>query len=205
MRQGEHPAFDDPRDGTPTANERAEIYEHDGASSAVLQPFSTSLWFSGALRILTMDANTASYCILTQLTASPDASDAAASPPFAILLNADNSLTIETRTSTANPLVTNPAPTIHYSDAAFPHGQRVRFVWNVVIDWNNPGVGLLKVWRDGVQIVNYTGPIGYNDALGPYWKAGIYRATAADPFVVEWANLEGGTADLSGRILNPLP
>jgi len=203
VRQGEHPAFDDPRDGTASANERAEVYEYDGVSGPQSQPFNTSLWFSGALRILTQAPNTASYCILSQHTATKDAGDISASPVFALALNAANELTIDTRTSTANPLLGNPAPTIHYTDAAFPRGSLVRFVWNIQFD--PQGSGFLRVWRDGTQIVNYTGPIGYVDALGPYWKAGIYRATAADPFVVEWSNLEGGTADLSARIANPLP
>ena len=33
--------------------------------------------------------------------------------------------------------------------------------------------GFLKIWRDGVQIVNYTGPMGFGQ--GTYWGSQIYR------------------------------
>jgi hypothetical protein len=48
------------------------------------------------------------------------------------------------------------------------------------------GGGRLIVRRDGRELVNYTGPLGYNDTLGPYWKLGIYRSTAPEPLVVEF-------------------
>ena len=36
------------------------------------------------------------------------------------------------------------------------------------------GNGVLQSWIDGVNVVNYVGAIGYVDALGPYWKFGVY-------------------------------
>jgi hypothetical protein len=39
------------------------------------------------------------------------------------------------------------------------------------------GRGLATVHRDGVELVNYTGPLGYNDDSPPYPKIGIYRDT----------------------------
>lgn len=107
---------------------------------------------------------------------------------------------MESRASSANPLLTTPPATIHYTGTIGT--TRTNIVVNV--KFNHLG-GFLKVWRDGVQIVNYAGAIGYNDALGPYLKAGVYRATNPNPMVTEWKNLECGTADLSARILNPLP
>ena len=50
--------------------------------------------------------------------------------------------------------------------------------------------GYLYVWRDGVQIVNYHGPIGFGDQI--YWKEGIYRDV--DPgnqtMAVDYSNLK---------------
>jgi hypothetical protein len=46
------------------------------------------------------------------------------------------------------------------------------------------GDGRVAVWRDGRQIVDYAGAVGYRDAIGPYWKLGIYRKTAPEPLTV---------------------
>ena len=35
--------------------------------------------------------------------------------------------------------------------------------------------GFLQVWKDGKQVVNYTGPTVYNDQYRVFWKAGIYK------------------------------
>jgi hypothetical protein len=43
------------------------------------------------------------------------------------------------------------------------------------------GRGLATVRRDGVELVRYTGPLGYNDASPPYSKVGIYRDTRPEP------------------------
>ena len=43
------------------------------------------------------------------------------------------------------------------------------------------GKGRLSVRRDGVEVVDYTGPLGYNDELPPYAKIGIYRETRPEP------------------------
>jgi hypothetical protein len=48
------------------------------------------------------------------------------------------------------------------------------------------GGGRLIVRRDGRELARYAGPLGYNDAVGPYWKLGIYRSTSPEPLVVEF-------------------
>ena len=35
--------------------------------------------------------------------------------------------------------------------------------------------GILQIWKNGVLMVNYTGPIGYNDSNPPFIKYGIYH------------------------------
>ena len=47
--------------------------------------------------------------------------------------------------------------------------------------------GALKVWRDGEQIVDYAGPLGYDN--GVYWKQGIYRSASAEVIAVTYRNL----------------
>lgn len=37
------------------------------------------------------------------------------------------------------------------------------------------GDGLFELWKDGVKVVTYNGPVGYNDALGVYFKWGLMK------------------------------
>ncbi|MGC3970865.1 MAG: heparin lyase I family protein [Pirellulales bacterium] len=53
--------------------------------------------------------------------------------------------------------------------------------FDVVVRFDPFGKGLLTVRRDGVELVNYDGPLGYNDELPPYPKVGIYRDTRPEP------------------------
>jgi Polysaccharide lyase len=53
--------------------------------------------------------------------------------------------------------------TLHYS-APMPRGQWVDFVFNYRFDHrqlSNGGIGFIKAWVNGVQVVDYTGPVGY--------------------------------------------
>jgi len=51
----------------------------------------------------------------------------------------------------------------------------------------DPTAGFLNVWRDGVQIVNYSGPLGFN--FDTYWANGIYRAAGPDTQIAQFQNL----------------
>jgi hypothetical protein len=48
--------------------------------------------------------------------------------------------------------------------------------------------GFLRVWRDGVQIVDYRGSIGTGAAT--YWKQGIYRSAAPETMAVHFRRLK---------------
>ncbi|MGD3109438.1 polysaccharide lyase [Streptomyces sp. YGL11-2] len=41
--------------------------------------------------------------------------------------------------------------------------------------WSHNSDGLVQLWQDGHQKVNYTGPDEYNNKQGPYFKIGIYH------------------------------
>lgn len=47
--------------------------------------------------------------------------------------------------------------------------------WVFHIKWSPNSDGLLQVWEDGKQVINTPGPIGFNDAVGPYFKFGLYK------------------------------
>lgn len=50
--------------------------------------------------------------------------------------------------------------------------------------------GRLVVVRDGVTLVDYSGPLGYEQQNGVYWKHGIYRhANATDPIAVQFRDV----------------
>lgn len=67
--------------------------------------------------------------------------------------------------------------------------------------------GELQVWRDGVEIVNLSCPIGYYNDSGnlAYLQWGIYRLVGPDPVAVTTSNMRWGLTDLSDKIANPDP
>ena len=51
-----------------------------------------------------------------------------------------------------------------------------------------PG-GIIRVWIDGAQVVDFSGHVGFNDPKGSYWKEGIYTAEETnwkDPLPADW-------------------
>ena len=50
------------------------------------------------------------------------------------------------------------------------------WVFRIHWDWRKSGAGRLTVWQNGKQVLDQSGPIGYNQSVGPYFKMGIYKA-----------------------------
>ena len=66
----------------------------------------------------------------------------------------------------------------------------------IEVRFENNGNGFLNVWRDGVKIVSYSGPIGYDN--GVYWKYGVYRSEADTDIAVNYRDMsvgKGGDGD----------
>ncbi|MBR1132241.1 heparin lyase I family protein [Bradyrhizobium iriomotense] len=100
------------------------------------------------------------------------------SPPFAVeLVNGDH-MAIDIGTSNPVYLYTDPNPLVR--------GQY--YSMQVQVKFANDSSGFLEVWRNGVQIVDYHGPIG-ND-LGTYWKEGVYRSASSQTMAVDYRNLQ---------------
>jgi hypothetical protein len=78
-------------------------------------------------------------------------------------------------------------------------GHYYDFEMNVNFDVD--GKGFLEVWRDGEQIVDYDGPIGYG--YGVYWKQGIYREQSTETLSVVYKDLsitsDGGVTVVGSR------
>ena len=60
------------------------------------------------------------------------------------------------------------------SIGAYKPNTWTEFVFNVKFTHKNSG--FLKVWKNGQQVLNYSGPIGYNDENGPWLKLGLYKS-----------------------------
>src|SRR6516225_6006067 len=58
-----------------------------------------------------------------------------------------------------------------------------KYAMTIVTNFMNDATGFVQVWRDGVQLVDYSGPIGYGQAT--YWKEGIYRYPT-DQTIAAW-------------------
>lgn len=135
---------------------------------------------------------TAQWLTLVQLQSTFDPGEVGHSPPFAIELR-DEKMRIASRFDPRLISRGNDAPyTLHYADTA-PLQRGRWYAMRIAVKFDPAGAGWLKVWRDGRQIVDYRGPIGFNDVVGPYFKAGIYRASAREPMAVQFRGVRIGT------------
>lgn len=55
--------------------------------------------------------------------------------------------------------------------------------------WTYKNDGLINIWWNNVQIVNYKGPVGYNDNIGPHFQFGIYRDSTSKTYVSYMKNV----------------
>ena len=69
-----------------------------------------------------------------------------------------------------------------YVEKDFPRGVWHDFRYHVV--WSHHNNGRVEGWLDGRQVIDYRGPVGYNDDDGPYFKFGLYHHDGPDPYVI---------------------
>ena len=121
--------------------------------------------------------NTASWMILGQLHGLTGGN-----PPFAVGLYGEHMTIIARGPSNAeNDVYKDPNP--------IQRGHQYQM--NIQVTFGSDGNGTLKVWRDGVAIVNYTGPLGGGSGDYYYWKEGIYRAPGAtNAIAADYSNLQ---------------
>lgn len=80
-------------------------------------------------------------------------------------------------------------------------------VWHQFVyclTFNKTTNGQMKMWHNGIKRFDAAIPMGYNNN-SLYLKTGIYRHNMLGRSVVEFANVEAGTADLTARTTTPLP
>ena len=162
-----------------TAVQRTEIIMHNNGNVQLFQA-GTPLEITYNFRIEPGPATTAYFTTLGQMHAESDGV-----PPYYIQLTPGDHMEVTLGNGTPQ--------NHHFWNAYVDPNPLIRdHTYSMKIDTNfaTDSSGYLYVWRDGVQIVNYHGPIGYGDAT--YWKEGIYRAV--DPgnqtIAVDYSNLK---------------
>ena len=73
------------------------------------------------------------------------------------------------------------------SKSLFQTEQFPRNTWNdfvIQARWSCQSDGFVNVWWNGLQVVRYSGPVGYNDDFGPYFKFGLYRDDSDKSYAV---------------------
>jgi hypothetical protein len=101
-------------------------------------------------------------------------------PPFLSLITYGNRMVIQVThdmsTTPRNSTLTRVVPWVQ--DNWTPNSW-LRFVVQARKDLVNPANGYVRVWMDGRQIVDYSGPFGYNVTQPDYAKVGIYHWISA--------------------------
>jgi hypothetical protein len=101
--------------------------------------------------------------------------------PFLTLALKGGKLQIDSKANAAYPpTVASTTTRVHWTNGAVPSNVWSYFVVKARISPHAVHNPYLKVWRDGTQIVNYSGPFGYNyPEVTPYAKIGHYQWVAA--------------------------
>lgn len=178
-------------------------------SSSKKLAFNTTYTMTWRFLIEAGSTNTSDWILLGQAHASEDSGEPGLSPFFAAEIYASSArMRIMGRYSNTNPTASgNVTNMVLYLDPTTT--TIARGVWvnmHAIVRFNSAGNGLCRVWRDGVQIVNYSGPLGYNDQTGPYMKMGIYRDQAAETIAVQYDTFEIVTGEiLPGGQTEPPP
>lgn len=142
--------------------------------------------------------------VLAQWHATEDAGDFAGYPNYEESLRPDQTLSIYTSSVAAAAQPIAYPRTLRAEGIPFAAGvwhtvlRRVRFGWN--------GNAILQVWIDGNLVVDEAGiSIGHNDAIGPYWKQGLYwsDATADQTVISHIACIRRSSASLLDFALSP--
>lgn len=169
--------------------------------SLTKHPFGQDVWFSYAMRIKG-GAPVTKWNVLGQFHGTPDDGEPGLSPPFAVNFIPGEKLRFIRRYN-ARRIDAAPTTSVMLTKAV-SRDRWYRIVGRITFGWNNDGA--INIWLDGAKIIGLSNTnIGYNDAVGPYWKFGIYRAAVPETLVVEYANMELGSASLLNRVSSPLP
>lgn len=151
-------------------------------------PFGREMWYRFSTLIPGESPAAAFRCVIAQWHAWPDLvrGEAWRSPVIAIEYRLNRFIIRicynAERVQQDNTSASNNKTILYRSPE---HG--ARDVWHDFIIravFDPAGDGRLSVWIDGDHVVEYSGPLGYNDRAGPWFKMGVYRDWSPSTFVV---------------------
>ena len=168
--------------GDGLTKERSEI-----ASAAKMQAGQT-YEISFSVMIEPGAKNTADWMTLVQLQSTFDPGEAGHSPAFALEMVGDKMRIVTRDSAAAISTESNIRYVRHYTDTAdVVRGQWYDF--KIQIKFDPFGQGHLVVLRDGVQLVDFHGALGFNDLVGAYLKEGVYRESSPETFAADFKGL----------------
>jgi hypothetical protein len=132
-------------------------------------------------------ANTAAWMVVGQFHQSSPRG----SPLFALEISGEH-LSIVVRYQLPDQMVAKYVG-IYHDAAPIVRGQY--YAIDIHIRFGNLNDGILRVWRDGIRVADYHGSIGFGAGQTYYWKAGVYRAAAAEPIAVVYQDLTAGIVE----------
>ncbi len=176
-------------DGSGSGKERCEF-------SAGNYPFAfeTAYTVTYQIKVYTpgvKDVASAGWVVIGQIHATPDIGDAGVSPLYAReIYVSPRAIAYNQRQSEVDPIVSNPSSNYLYNDSGAEWSEWIDVVEEHFFSPSTTN-GYHRVYHNGVLIANYSGKTGYVDAVGPYYKFGIYRAAdATHTLVVEYKDFD---------------
>jgi len=130
-----------------------------------------------------IDSSPPAWDIVAQWHGIPDFSEGESwrSPPLAFYIDG-NKFRIRNRSSSKRVMPPGDQGDVQTWYFSYQKGEWMD--WKVHVKWSYADDGLLEVWRNGTKLITKTGPNCYNDALGPYFKIGIYSSGSNFPRIV---------------------
>lgn len=165
--------------------------------------YGADIWISFQVSLSDFIPDT--WFLFAQFHDVPDKGEPATIPPLAFEL-VENSLGMRVVTR-SSPLRLRRSSAdyqerVIYQVAQFERNRWHRFVLRA--RFGQEGDGSVSLWHDGSLAFNGPAPIGFNDAISPYFKYGAYRGATSGLAVVEFATMELSWGSLESRVASPL-
>jgi Ca2+-binding RTX toxin-like protein len=191
------------RSGDRWATDGAAPKERSEIAASQKLDFGKSYELSFGMMIEPGAKNTADWMTLVQIQSTFDKGEPGHSPAFALEMVGDK-MRVVTRTSPSFLSINDVVTTRQYTDTSdVARGHWYNFSITVRLD---PfGKGVLDVVRDGVRLVHYEGAFGFNDLVGSYLKAGVYRENSPETFAVDFKSMTVKEAPIGRPSPGPAP
>ncbi|MCB1152281.1 polysaccharide lyase [bacterium] len=146
-----------------------------------IAPLMSEQWYGFSTYIPADWIDLDNRAVISQWHATPDLGEGEVwrSPPLALRYR-NGELSVTSRSSEEKVQEQNAAPEfVRFTYPNFPKGVWHDWVFHVRWDYRDDGDGFIEAWLDGEKVIDYVGPVGYNDNAGLWFKWGIYRDDVA--------------------------